>query len=98
MSSLHRATLSVSAGQVRLGCSATLSWKVVGVEASVASVHLTSGIEGGPSMIEAAPAQGSREIIFTHPGEFTFTLTATFGDGAKRSEQVRVRCAPNRVL
>lgn len=90
-SPLHRARLFVSAEQLPLGHSATLAWQVIGVEANVASVHLSSGAAGGPSMIESAPAQGSREVIFTQPGTFTFTLIATFGDGAKRSEQVSVR-------
>jgi hypothetical protein len=81
----------MSADQVSLGHSATLVWKVVGVEANVTSVHLTSRIEDGLYMIECAPVQGSREVIFTRPGTFTFTLTATFGDGVKHSQQVSVR-------
>lgn len=40
---------------------------------------------------QASPAQGSREVIFARPGVFIFKLTATFGDGVKRSEQVSVR-------
>ncbi|HLF25434.1 MAG TPA: hypothetical protein VJG32_03775 [Anaerolineae bacterium] len=88
--SLHRANLSVSADQVPPGHSVTLSWRVVGVEANVTSVHLTSCIEDGLYMIERAEAQGSREVIFTRPGTFTFTLTATFGDGVKHSREVSV--------
>ena len=86
----HRANLSVSAEQVALGHSATLSWKVVGVEANIASVHLTSGLQDGLNTIESAPAEGTREVIFSRPGTFTFTLIATFGDGGKVSREVNV--------
>lgn len=86
----HRASLSVSAEQVPLGHSTTLNWKVVGVEANVASVHLTSGHEDGLNTVESAPVEGSRELIFSRPGIFIFTLIATFGDGAKLSRQVSV--------
>jgi hypothetical protein len=86
----HRATLSVTAERVPPGGSATLQWSVVGVEANVASVHLTSDIDGGPSMIECAASQGAREVIFTRPGNYTFSLTATFGDGSKITRQVSV--------
>ena len=86
----HRANLSVSADHVPLGHSATLTWQVIGVTAAVASVHLATGNEDGAHMIEAAPPGGSREVIFAHPGVYTFTLTATFGDGVKLSRQVNV--------
>lgn len=86
----HRASLSVTAEQVPVGHSACLSWKVIGVEASVASVHLSSGHKDGLSTIESALAEGAREVIFTRPGTFIFTLIATFGDGAKLTRQVSV--------
>jgi hypothetical protein len=86
----HRVGLSVSSTLVQPGWCVTLSWNVVGVAANVASVHLASGIEDGPTMIEGVPQHGAREVIFPSPGTFTFTLTATFGDGAKRTRQVSV--------
>ncbi len=67
-----------------------LDWRVIGGEANVASVHLETCIEGGAHLIEGAPPQGSREVIFTHPGRFTFTIIATFGDGVKLTRQVTV--------
>lgn len=87
---LHRVNLSVTAARVRPGYTVTLSWKAVGVEANVASVHLTSSLGDGARMIEAVPSQSSREVIFAHPGAFSFALTVTFGDGVKRMRQVRV--------
>lgn len=87
----HRATLSASAARVAPGHSATLSWKVVGVEANVSSIHLSSGLEDGLSIVESAPAEGAREVIFSRPGTFTFTLIATFGDGARLSRMVKVQ-------
>lgn len=87
----HRASLSISTEPVRLGHSATLTWRVIGVTAAIASVHLLTGNEDGPNMIESAPPEGSREVIFAQPGAYTFILTATFGDGVKLSRQVNVR-------
>lgn len=87
----HRASLSVSAYHVPSGHSATLVWRVLGVTAAVASVHLSTGNDGGTKMIEAAPPEGSREVIFARPGAYTFTLTATFGDGIKLRRQVKVQ-------
>jgi hypothetical protein len=87
----HIARLSASAERVSLGDSTTLSWQVIGVEANVASVHLTSENEDGLSMIENTPTVGSREVIFTSLGRFTFRLTVTFGDGVKLSRIVSVR-------
>jgi hypothetical protein len=86
----HRPTLSVSAAQSQPGGSVTLSWKVVGVAANVASVYLGSNIEDSVHMIESVAPQSSREVIFAAPGTFTFTLTATFGDGVKRIWRVSV--------
>jgi hypothetical protein len=86
----YHISLVVSATAVRVGCSITLSWKAVGMDANVASVHLTSSVADDPRMIEGVPPQGSREVIFTHSGTFTFTLTVTFGDGAKRMRRVSV--------
>jgi hypothetical protein len=83
----HRTELMVSQAETAPGGSATLRWRVIGVDADVASVHLTSSVEDGPRMIECVPSQGARELIFSEPGRFIFRLTATFGDGAK---QVRV--------
>ncbi len=91
--SRHRATLSVSNNQVLLGHSTTLTWQVIGVAAAVDSVHLATGNEEGTKMIEAASPQGYREIIFSQSGAYTFTLTATFGDGTKLSRQVNVQVA-----
>ena len=86
----HRASLSVSADHVPLGHSATLTWRVIGVTAAVDSVHLSTGNDDGTNMIEAALPEGSREVIFTQPGAYTFVLTATFGDGEKLTRQVSV--------
>lgn len=90
----HRTSLLVSAGQVQSGDCVTLRWKVVGVEANVASVHLTSQSADGPYMIEGVPPQSSREVLFTRPGCYTFTLTATFGDGVKRLRQASITVEP----
>jgi hypothetical protein len=90
----HRASLSVSGTLAQPGWCVTLSWNVVGVAANVASVHLASGGEDGPCMIERVPPRGAREVIFTSTGTFTFMLTATFGDGAKRTRQVSVEVQP----
>lgn len=87
----YRANLSVSAMHVQPGGFVTLSWNVVGVAASVASVHLASSVGDSPHMIEVVPPRGAREVIFTQPGTFTFTLTATFGDGVKRLRRVGVK-------
>jgi hypothetical protein len=86
----HHVSLVVSAEDVRAGCSVTLSWNVVGVDANVASVHFSSSVGRGSRMIEGVPSRGTREIIFAHPGTFTFTLTVTFGDGVKRERRVTV--------
>ncbi len=93
----HRANLSVSSTSAQPGWCVTLRWNVVGVAANVASVHLASGGENGPGMIEAVPPRGVREVIFISPGVFTFTLTATFGDGAKRTREVSVEVQPQGV-
>ena len=70
----------------------TLSWKVVGLGAAVASVQLACqcGAEGSIQMIESIPAQGLRQMIFNRPDHYTFTLTAIFRDGSKRRKQIRV--------
>lgn len=83
---------SVSAVQVLPGHSVMLHWKIVGIEAPVASVHLSSGFGGVAQMIERVAVQGEREIIFAHTGAYAFCLTATFGNGAKcvREAQVQV--------
>lgn len=60
------------------------------MEANIASVHLTSALEDALNTIESAAAEGSREVIFSRSGTFTFTLVATFGDGAKLTRQVTV--------
>ena len=80
----HCTSLAVSAAHIQPGCSITLSWAVIGVEANVASVHLTSRIEHCLCMIESVQSHSLREVIFKHSGTFSFTLTATLGDGVKR--------------
>ena len=87
----HRAILSVSADTISLGQSILLSWRVTGVAALVDSVHLATGAGDGTRMIESARPAGSREVIFNQAGLYTFTLTATFGDGTKLSRKVSVR-------
>ena len=80
---LHRASLTVSATEVHPGYTAHLHWKVVGVKANIASVHLTCRVDSGPVIIESILAEGSRELILAEVGTFAFTLTATFGDGIR---------------
>ena len=87
-SSLHMVKLSLSPTQVLPGHVATLRWQVVGIGVSVRGVQLASSNEHGPRMIEGVPAEGSRQMIFTEPGRFTFTLTATFSDGERRGKRV----------
>lgn len=90
-STTSRVRLTTSAKRVRPGRCVMLDWNVIGIEANIASIHLSIDIKDGPQMIECVAPQGSREIIFPTAGTFSFTLTATFGDGVKRSEQVSVR-------
>jgi hypothetical protein len=90
-SSVHRATLTISAREVQPGYTAHLRWKVVGVKANVASIHLASRIDSGPCIIERILAEGSRELLLTEEGTFVFTLTATFGDGIRVSREATVR-------
>lgn len=87
---LHRATLTVSASEVHPGFTALLHWKVVGVKANIASVHLASRVDSGPSIIESIMAEGSRELLLVEVGTFAFTLTATFGDGIRVSREALV--------
>lgn len=87
---LHRATLTVSATEVHPGYTALISWKVVGIKANIASVHLTSRVDSSASMIERIVAEGSRELILADVGTFAFTLTATFGDGVRLNREARV--------
>jgi hypothetical protein len=91
---LHRVTLAVSAENIRCGDATTLRWKVVGVGACVASVHLGSCNVGGLVMIESVSPCSTREVIFTQPGTFRFTLTTTFGDGTKCLCHVIVHVQP----
>ena len=87
----RRVELFTSAEQVPAGQLLSLEWKVVGFEGAGSSVQLTSATENGLEMIESVPDQGLRQIIFSRPGLFTFTLTAIFQDGVRRSKQMRVR-------
>ena len=87
----HRVELLASAEQVPAGQLLSLAWKVVGSEGAVSGIQLTSATEHGLEMIESVPNQGLRQIIFARPGLFTFTLTAVFQDGVRRSKQIRVR-------
>ena len=89
-SSVHRVTLTISAREVQPGYTAHLRWKVVGVKANVASIHLAIRIDSGPSIIERILAEGSRELLLTEEGTFVFTLTATFGDGIRLSRETSV--------
>jgi hypothetical protein len=79
----YRVSLSASAERVRRGHSVVLQWKAIGVEAPVASTHLSTAFETRLQMIENVATQGRREVIFEQTGWFTFCLTVTFGDGAK---------------
>jgi hypothetical protein len=92
----YRVSFSVSSEWLEAGYSAYLCWHVTGLGAAVASVHLTSalGEEGQLHMIESVAPRGSREVIFARAGRFTFRLTATFGDGAKRVREVAVVVDP----
>lgn len=83
--------LTPSAQRVPVGHSFSLAWEVTTTTAAVASVQLTRQGETGLEMIEALPDRGSRLMIFTRPGRFTFTLTAVFEDGVKHTRQVLIR-------
>lgn len=86
----HSINVRVTAGQVQPGDSVTLSWNVIGANATVASVHLAGSMKDVPTMIECVLPQSSREISIAHPGMFTFRFTATFGDDMKYIQKVRV--------
>lgn len=86
----YRVSFSASAEQVRRGHSVILRWKAVGVEAPVASAHLTTGFKSETRMIESVIAQGEREVIFEQTGWFAFCLTVTFGNGSKCIKEVRI--------
>lgn len=86
----YRVSLSASAERVRRGHSVILKWKAVGVEAPVASTHLTTGFESETRMIESVVAQGEREVIFEQVGWFAFCLTVTFGNGNKCEKVLRI--------
>jgi hypothetical protein len=88
--SLHQLSLAATAEQVTLDHCATLSWSVLGVGASVSSIHLTVFFDGAPYLIARMPEQGSSEVIFTRRGRFTFRLTATFGDGKKAGQELTI--------
>jgi hypothetical protein len=87
----RRVKLLASAERVLAGHALWLEWSVVSSVAAVSSVQLASAGESGMEVIESIPEQGSRQMIFTRPGSYTFTLTVTFQDGVKRCKQVRVR-------
>jgi hypothetical protein len=89
--SLHRISLEGSAERIPLDHCAMLRWSVLGVEASVSSVHLALSVDNSPCMIVSVPEEGSQEVIFKRPGWFTFTLTATFGDGIKCRSEISVQ-------
>jgi hypothetical protein len=89
-SPLRRVRLLVSAERVPAGHALSLEWNVVSPGAAVASVQLASISEAGLEVIESIPEQGTRQMIFTRPGLYTFTLTVTFQDGVKRYKHVRV--------
>jgi hypothetical protein len=89
--SSHRAELFASAEQAPAGHLVSLEWNVVDSEGGVASVQFASATESGLEMIESVPDQGLRQIIFARPGLFTFTLTAVFRDGVRRSKQIHIR-------
>jgi hypothetical protein len=89
--SSHRVNLTASAERVPAGRSLSLEWKIVSSGVAVSSVQLASTSENGFEVIESLPDQGMRQMIFSRPGLFTFTLTVTFQDGVRRSKQVHVR-------
>lgn len=88
---VRRADLFVSAEQVSTGQSLSLSWSVTGLDTTVLSVQLASASGNGLEVIESIPNRGSRQMIFARPGLFTFTLTAIFQDGLRRSKQIQVQ-------
>jgi len=89
--SFHQVKLLASAERVPAGQSLSLEWNVVSSGVGAASIQLASASETGLEMIESIPDQGTRQMIFARPGIYTFTLSVTFHDGAKRCKQVRVR-------
>ncbi|HET6318151.1 MAG TPA: hypothetical protein VFG86_16980 [Chloroflexota bacterium] len=86
----HVLRLSLTPAQALVGHTTTLRWQVAGHGVRVMGVQLASSNASGICMIESAAMTGSRQLIFTCAGTFTFTLTATFGDGARRHKHVRV--------
>jgi hypothetical protein len=89
--SFRQIKLFVSAERVPAGHSLSLGWLVVSSGMGVASVQLASAGEPGLEVIESISDQGTRQMIISRPGSYTFTLTVTFQDGVKRCKQVRVR-------
>ena len=87
----RKVELFVSAERVLAGHSLSLEWKVVRSGMAVSSVQLASASASGLDVIESIPEQGRRQMIFSRPGRYTFTLTVTFQDGQKRCKQVGVQ-------
>jgi hypothetical protein len=88
----HReVNLTSSAPWVPSGYSVSLSWEVLGVDELLPNVQLAWAGESGLEVIEAVPERGSRQIIFTRAGIYTFTLTAAFGDGVKLIKQAHIQ-------
>ena len=89
-SPLYDVKLASSASWVPSGHSVSLSWDVQGSSGMRPNAQLAWAGETGLEVIEAVPVQGVRQILFTRPDTYTFTLTATFGDGVKLSKKVRI--------
>jgi len=83
--------LTSSASWVPAGHSVSLGWEVSGIDGSHPNIQLAWAGETGLEVIEAVPERGARQIIFTRPDLYTFTLTAAFGDGAKLHKQIQIR-------
>ena len=86
----HVLRLSLTPAQALVGHATTLRWQVAGLGVRVLGVQLASSNASGICMIESAATTGSRQLIFTCTGVYTFTLTATFSDRARRHKHVRV--------
>jgi hypothetical protein len=88
--SRHLLDLTLCPAQTLPGRAATLRWQVAGNGVQVTGVLLSTDDENGMTVIESTPASGSRRLIFSRPGLFTFTLAATFSDGARRLRRVSI--------
>ncbi len=87
----HGVKLSSSTAWVAAGHSLSLSWEVPCSDEANVNIQLTCASESSLEMIETIPHQGTRQMIFSRPGMYTFTLTASFGDGVKHIKQIQIQ-------